>query len=141
MVSSSVMAERKEKRMLSNRESARRSRMRKQKHLDDLMLQVSCLRQEKNQIFTAINVTSEQYIGVEAENSILRAQMMELSNRLQCLGEIIHCMNITGGGDGGGVGAAFATGLPTAEDDCLLRPWSSLLIKQGLLGSDMYQYC
>lgn len=130
--------------MLSNRESARRSRMRKQKHLDDLMLQVSCLRQEKNQIFTAINITSQHYIGVEAENSVLRAHMMELSNRLQCLGQIIHCMNVAGtfaGTVAGGGGVGFATGLPTAEDDSLLRPWSPLLIKQGLLGSDMFQYC
>nr|QEO19225.1 putative bZIP transcription factor 11-like isoform X3 [Cymbidium ensifolium] len=144
MVSSSVLAQRKEKRMLSNRESARRSRMRKQKHLDDLMLQVGCLRQEKNQIFTAINVTSQHYIGVEAENSVLRAQTMELSNRLRCLTEIIHCMTVDGAGDGsGGVGGGgtFAMGLAVGEDDSLLRPWNPLLMKQSLLNSDMFQYC
>ncbi|XP_020588783.1 bZIP transcription factor 11-like [Phalaenopsis equestris] len=133
------MAQRKEKRMLSNRESARRSRMRKQKYLNDLMLQVSCLRQEKDEIFTAINATSQRHIGVEAQNCLLRAQLTELIKRLQCLRHIIHCMNVADAGDGGGRGCVgFASCLPDAEDDSLLRPWTSLHIKQGLQGSDVF---
>ncbi|TMX05291.1 hypothetical protein EJD97_025136 [Solanum chilense] len=88
-----LMDQRKRKRMISNRESARRSRMRKQKHLDDLMSQVTTLRKENNQILTSMNVTTQHYLNVEAENSILRAQLSELSRRLESLNEIIAVLD------------------------------------------------
>ncbi|KAI5669128.1 hypothetical protein M9H77_18981 [Catharanthus roseus] len=93
-----LMDQRKRKRMISNRESARRSRMRKQKHLDDLMAQVTQLRKENNQIITSMNVTTQHYLNVEAENSILKAQMNELTHRLQSLNEIIDILNATNNG-------------------------------------------
>ncbi|KAL7081524.1 hypothetical protein ACP275_14G045000 [Erythranthe tilingii] len=86
--------QRKRKRMESNRESARRSRIRKQKHLDDLTAQISRMRKENNQISIGVNVTTQHCVSVEAENSVLRAQMMELTQRLHSLNEIldfIHC--------------------------------------------------
>ncbi|KAL9237466.1 hypothetical protein vseg_012010 [Gypsophila vaccaria] len=83
-----MMDERKRKRMISNRESARRSRMRKQKHLDDLTAQVGNLKKSNTQILNTINITTQHFLKVEAENSILRAQMLELSNRLQSLNDI-----------------------------------------------------
>ncbi|KAL7155354.1 hypothetical protein ABFS83_03G069500 [Erythranthe nasuta] len=101
-----VMDQRKRKRMLSNRESARRSRMRKQKHLDDLMAQVNQLKRENGQILTSVNVTNQHYVHVEADNSVLRAQMMELTHRLQSLNEILNYINssaeIAAAGGGGG---------------------------------------
>jgi chromosome segregation ATPase len=93
-----VMDQRKRKRMLSNRESARRSRMRKQKHLNDLMEQVAQLRKENNHILTTISVTTQHFVNVEAENSVLRAQMGELSQRLQSLNDILSYMNTNNGG-------------------------------------------
>ncbi|PPS05943.1 hypothetical protein GOBAR_AA14710 [Gossypium barbadense] len=75
-----LMNERKRKRMISNRESARRSRMRKQKHLDDLVAQVSQLQNENHQILTRVSITTQRYLNVEAENSVLRAQANELSH-------------------------------------------------------------
>jgi len=92
-----VMDERKRKRMLSNRESARRSRMRKQKHLDDLASLVTQLRSENHQILTSVNLTTQKYLAVEAENSVLRAQVSELSHRLESLNEINHFLNSTNG--------------------------------------------
>jgi len=93
-----VMDQRKRKRMLSNRESARRSRMRKQKHLNDLMEQVAQLRKENNHILTTISVTTQHFVNVDAENSVLRAQMGELSQRLQSLNDILSYMNTNNGG-------------------------------------------
>ncbi|WCJ35228.1 basic leucine-zipper 44 [Euphorbia peplus] len=92
-----LIEQRKRKRMLSNRESARRSRMRKQKHLDDLSSQVSQLRKDNNQICSNINFTTQQFLTVEAENSVLRAQMMELSQRLDSLNEILNFINSNNG--------------------------------------------
>ncbi|XP_050233823.1 bZIP transcription factor 44-like [Mercurialis annua] len=94
-----VMDQRKRKRMISNRESARRSRMRKQKHLDDLMTQVSQLRKENQQIITSINITSQHFLNVESDNSILRAQVGELSHRLDSLNEIISFLTTASNGD------------------------------------------
>ncbi|KAK7264269.1 hypothetical protein RJT34_31875 [Clitoria ternatea] len=92
-----LMDQRKRKRMISNRESARRSRMRKQKHLDDLVSQVAQLRKENQQILTSVNITTQQYLSVEAENSVLRAQVGELSHRLESLNEIIDVLNANTG--------------------------------------------
>ncbi|KAG6522815.1 hypothetical protein ZIOFF_019970 [Zingiber officinale] len=92
-----LMDQKKRKRMISNRESARRSRMRKQKHLDGLTEQVNQLRKENGQSLAYLTLTTEQYFVMEAENSVLRTQMMELSNRLQYLNEILHCLNESSG--------------------------------------------
>ena len=83
--------------MISNRESARRSRMRKQKHLDDLAVQVSQLRNENQQILTSVNLTTQRFLAVESENSVLRAQLNELNSRFESLNEIINFMNVANG--------------------------------------------
>ncbi|XP_028767949.1 bZIP transcription factor 44-like [Neltuma alba] len=93
-----LMDQRKRKRMISNRESARRSRMRKQKHLDDLVAQVAQLRKENQQILTSVTLTTEQYLRVESDNSVLRAQASELSHRLESLNEIIDSLNASNNG-------------------------------------------
>ncbi|KAG8373228.1 hypothetical protein BUALT_Bualt11G0001900 [Buddleja alternifolia] len=84
-----ITDQRKRKRMVSNRESARRSRMRKQKHLDDLTAQVTLLRAENNHILMNVNTVAQLYLNIEYENSVLRAQMCELNHRLQSLNDII----------------------------------------------------
>ncbi|PUZ51174.1 hypothetical protein GQ55_6G157800 [Panicum hallii var. hallii] len=81
------------RRMESNRESAKRSRQRKQQHLDDLNSQVDQLRTTKQQLMTALNITTQNYAAAEAQNSVLRTQMMELESRLSALREIICFMN------------------------------------------------
>ncbi|KHN06386.1 bZIP transcription factor 11-like [Glycine soja] len=90
-----IMEQRKRKRMLSNRESARRSRIRKQQHLEGLSAQLDQLKKENAQINTNISITTQMYLKVEAENAILRAQMGELSNRLNSLNEMISFINST----------------------------------------------
>ncbi|KAL8205226.1 hypothetical protein R6Q57_008777 [Mikania cordata] len=84
--------QRKIKRMISNRESAKRSRMRKQKHLNDLTTQLSQLRNENDRVMCCINMTTQHYMSLEAENLVLGAQMTELSHRLWSLNEIVACL-------------------------------------------------
>ncbi|KAG2324294.1 hypothetical protein Bca4012_038807 [Brassica carinata] len=120
-----LIDERKRKRKQSNRESARRSRMRKQKHVDDLTAQVAHLRKENGHIVAGISVTTEHYVTIEAENSILRAQLLELNHRLESLNEIVEFVEsssfemetgqggglIDFGGGGGGGGGGFYDGV------------------------------
>ncbi|MBA0863535.1 hypothetical protein Goshw_022598 [Gossypium schwendimanii] len=139
-----ILDERKRKRMLSNRESARRSRMRKQKHLDDLMAQVSDLTNHNNQILTSINVTAQLYSNVEAENLVLRAQMTELSNRLQSLNEIIQFINSSNGvlqNDTNFDQPAYCNPHHQLNDDSLMNPWNFPTTNQPFMPSaDMMMY-
>ncbi|KAI4317459.1 hypothetical protein L6164_025326 [Bauhinia variegata] len=131
-----VMDQRKRKRMLSNRESARRSRMRKQQHLDELIAQVGQLKKENSQIITSMGSTSQLYQNVEAENAILRAQMAELSNRLQSLNEIIDYINSSN---------YLFDDIDIEEtqinDFGFMNPWDSVSMNQPIMASaDMLMY-
>lgn len=129
-----LMDQRKRKRMASNRESARRSRMRKQKHLDDLMAQVAVLRKENELILTTYKLTTQQYIAVEAENSVLRTQMIELSSRLQSLNEILSFMNSCNS-------SGYAFDAPQPMIDSFINPWGALALNQPITASaDMLLY-
>ncbi|XP_009787529.1 bZIP transcription factor 44-like [Nicotiana tabacum] len=136
----SMLDERKRKRMLSNRESARRSRMRKQKHLDDLIGQVAQLKKENNNILSNINLTSQQYANVEAENSVLRAQMIELSQRLQSLNEILSYINSNNNNNNNNNGV-FETH-HHYQEDMMNNSWNLMYVNQPIMASaDMlYQY-
>lgn len=129
-----LMDQRKRKRMQSNRESARRSRMRKQKHLDDLMGQVTQLSKDNNQILTTTNITTQHLINVEAENSILRAQVAELSQRLNSLNEILNFINTSSG-------VYENDQTLQASADSFMNPLNLLYINQPITASaDMFQY-
>ncbi|XP_078431934.1 G-box binding factor 6 [Wolffia australiana] len=113
-----ALNQRKRKRMLSNRESARRSRLRKQKHLDDMVALVAQLRRENSQILTSYNVITQQLVAIVTENSVLKSQATELSHRLQSVMEIILHM------DG-----------PQSMDGFFAMPWSSVSMVQPILAS------
>lgn len=87
------MEKRRKRRKESNRESARRSRVRKQQHLDDLSLQVDQLKNQNQQLSMALSMTTQNLVAVEAQNSVMQTQKVELESRLCALGEIIYCMN------------------------------------------------
>ncbi|XP_011099071.1 basic leucine zipper 43 [Sesamum indicum] len=78
----SIINERKQRRMISNRESARRSRMRKQKHLDELWSQVVWLRNENHQLIDKLNHVSERHDQVLQENAQLKEEASELRQML-----------------------------------------------------------
>ncbi|KAI8548872.1 hypothetical protein RHMOL_Rhmol07G0307800 [Rhododendron molle] len=134
-----LVDQRKRKRMQSNRESARRSRMRKQKHLDDLMAVVTQLKDENSRIMNKMSITTQQCLNVEAENSVLSAQMGELSQRLESLNNILNCLNTT---------TAAASGFVFESEDFESIPesymdnsWNLMYLNPPILASpDMFQY-
>ncbi|XP_022726210.1 bZIP transcription factor 44-like [Durio zibethinus] len=134
-----LMDERKRKRMISNRESARRSRMKKQKHLDDLMAQVTQLRKQNHQIITRINITMQHYLNVEADNYELRAHANELSDRLESLNEIISFLNSSNGGNFYADNTSLAF---TEPADSFLNPLNLAYLNQPITASaaSMFQY-
>ncbi|KAG8366508.1 hypothetical protein BUALT_Bualt17G0087300 [Buddleja alternifolia] len=74
----SIIDERKQRRMISNRESARRSRMRKQRHLDELWSQVVRLRTENQRLVEKLSDVSESHDRVVLENERLKEEASEL---------------------------------------------------------------
>ncbi|KAL4360482.1 hypothetical protein GQ457_04G029330 [Hibiscus cannabinus] len=123
--------ERKRKRMLSNRESARRSRMRKQKQLGDLAEEMSTLQKENSQISERISAAAQRYIEMQSANNVLRAQAMELTDRLRSLNSVLHIMEEVGGYD---------VVIPEIPDP-LLEPWQLPCPIQPIFASvDMLEY-
>ncbi|XP_042006004.1 bZIP transcription factor 11-like [Salvia splendens] len=108
--SSTDVQQRKQRRMESNRESAR---VKKQKYVDDLTAEAAHLSELNNQISNSMNATVERYeyysfnlfrellhhfvqestmqqcVKIEVHNSVLRAQIMELSHRLHSFKQIL----------------------------------------------------
>ncbi|CAH8361678.1 unnamed protein product [Eruca vesicaria subsp. sativa] len=73
-----IINKRKQRRMVSNRESARRSRMRKQRHLDELWSQVMWFRVENHQLLDKLNNLSESHEKALQENVQLKEETSEL---------------------------------------------------------------
>ncbi|KAE8685930.1 Basic leucine zipper 43 [Hibiscus syriacus] len=74
----SLIIERKQRRVISNRESARRSRVRRQRHLDELWAQVVWLRNENHQLLDKLNHVSESHEKALQENTQLKEEASEL---------------------------------------------------------------
>ncbi|KAK7392239.1 hypothetical protein VNO78_20671 [Psophocarpus tetragonolobus] len=108
-----AMNERKRKRMESNRESARRSRMRKQKQLEDLTGEASRLQGENVRLAQSIKAKEEAFAEMEAANDIIRAQTMELADRLRFLNSILEIADEVGG---------MSVEIPQIPDP-LFMPW------------------
>ncbi|KAI3503200.1 hypothetical protein L1887_31638 [Cichorium endivia] len=92
-----LINERKQRRMISNRESARRSRMRKQKHLDELWSQVVWLRNENHQLVEKLNNFSGTHDQVLQENAQLKeeaSELREMVNKLQLNGTYPSLMDL-----------------------------------------------
>lgn len=118
-----AMDERKRKRMISNRESARRSRERKQKLLEDYQDEANRLRNENRRLSENIRVREEGFNANEAANGVLRAQTQELTDQLKFLKSIIE--------------KAEREKIPKIPDP-QLNPWQMLYPTQAIRASDWF---
>ncbi|XWS33461.1 hypothetical protein CRYUN_Cryun22dG0085000 [Craigia yunnanensis] len=85
----SIIEERKRRRMISNRESARRSRMRKQKHLENLRNQVKRLRIENRELTNRLRFVLYHCHRVRTDNDRLRSEYSMLRQKLSDLRQIL----------------------------------------------------
>lgn len=83
------LAERKRKRMISNRESARRSRMRKQTHLENLRNQSNRLKLENRDLTNRIQLITGHYQLVKRNNEMLRAESIFLQERFKGIRDLL----------------------------------------------------
>ncbi|KAL8191978.1 hypothetical protein R6Q57_028099 [Mikania cordata] len=105
--------ERKRKRMISNRESARRSRAKKQQRLDELLCEISRLQNDNNTIMKKIDEATQVFVNSESQNNVLRAQLTELTDRLHSLNSVLHIAQEVSG---------LTMDIPEIPDT-LLEPW------------------
>ncbi|BFG37152.1 hypothetical protein CerSpe_234260 [Prunus speciosa] len=82
------------RRMLSNRESARRSRRRKQAHLSDLEAQASQLRVENSSLLKRLTDADRKYNEAAVDNRVLKADIETLRAKVKMAEEAVK--RITG---------------------------------------------
>ena len=80
-----LIDERKRRRMISNRESARRSRMRKKRQLHELWSQVVRLRMENHDLMEKLNNLSESHDQILLENKRLKEEVSNLRQMMTYL--------------------------------------------------------
>lgn len=78
----SMIDDRKRRRMISNRESARRSRMRKQRHLENLRYQVNKLKIENRELTNRLRLVLYHCNTVRRDNEQLRYEHSMLRQKL-----------------------------------------------------------
>nr|GEZ73852.1 bZIP transcription factor 53-like [Tanacetum cinerariifolium] len=78
-----MVDEKKKKRMISNRESAKRSRMKKEQHMKDLNDQIFYFTRKRDEMLIKIEKAAKGYAAMENENMVLRSQKQELEKRLE----------------------------------------------------------
>ncbi|MED6212577.1 hypothetical protein PIB30_084796 [Stylosanthes scabra] len=84
-----VMDERKRRRMISNRESARRSRMRKQRHLENLRNQLNKCRVENRELNNRLQFILHHLNRIRTENQWLRSERTILWQKLSDFTQIL----------------------------------------------------
>ncbi|KAH0870069.1 hypothetical protein HID58_077091 [Brassica napus] len=117
--SGSDIDEKKRKRKLSNRESARRSRLKKQKLMEDTIIEISTLERRIKENIERCKVARRRLDSLESENVALRSEKTWLLSYVSDLENMIATTSLTlthSGGDDENVNVEIAAG------DCRRRP-------------------
>jgi chromosome segregation ATPase len=77
------------RRMVSNRESARRSRRRKQAHLADLEVQVDQLRGENSTLYKQLTGATQQYRDADTNNRVLKSNVEALRAKVKLAEDMV----------------------------------------------------
>lgn len=77
------------RRMQSNRESARRSRRRKQAHLNDLEIQVAQLRVENSSLFNRFTEINQKYNEASVDNRVLKSDVEALRAKVKMVESMV----------------------------------------------------
>ncbi|KAF8107243.1 hypothetical protein N665_0124s0037 [Sinapis alba] len=93
--SGSDIDEKKRKRKLSNRESARRSRLKKQKMMEDTIHEISTLERRIKEYSERCIVAKQRLDSVELENAVLRSEKTWLSSYVGDLENMIATTTTT----------------------------------------------
>ncbi|KAK4348297.1 hypothetical protein RND71_031052 [Anisodus tanguticus] len=88
------LEERKRRRKISNRESARRSRFRKKKHLDNLEDRVDRLKVENRELKNRLCVVTHHCQAAQSETDRLILESIVLQQQLAGLCQILHPMQL-----------------------------------------------
>ncbi|GMQ02611.1 hypothetical protein CsSME_00048753 [Camellia sinensis var. sinensis] len=83
------------KRMVSNRESARRSRRRKQEHLADLEKQVEQLQGENSNLFKQFTGASQQFKDANTNNRVLKSDVEALRAKVKLAEDMVTRGSLT----------------------------------------------
>ncbi|KAK9724195.1 hypothetical protein RND81_05G054800 [Saponaria officinalis] len=117
--SDGTVDEKKRRRMESNRESARRSRQKKQQHLDGLIKQVGSLTRENDEFRKKISELTALFAAMDARNEVLKAEKDRLATRLEALENTIEIASAVKGSSSSQNGEV----LYEVSDDPMMKPW------------------
>lgn len=105
--------------------------MKKQQHLDDLIKQSAQLKEENAQIAMQLSICTEQFLKFDGQNTVLRTQVMELTERLRSLNSVLKFIEEFSG---------MELDIPEIPDP-LLKPWQLPCPSQPIAAaSDMFQF-
>ncbi|XP_052205419.1 bZIP transcription factor 11-like [Diospyros lotus] len=85
----SPVDERRLRRMKSNRESAKRSRMRKQKHLEGLRKEVTRLKIGNRELVNRFRLVTQHFVVVQRDNERLQSESAFLRERLWAMHQVL----------------------------------------------------
>ncbi|XP_047313114.1 bZIP transcription factor 53-like [Impatiens glandulifera] len=120
--------ERKKRRRISNRNSARKSRMKKQQQMDTLQIEITKMESEKVVLKEQIDLVAGNYFEMESENKVLKAQYDELTERLQSLNSFLKMIGFVNG---------YEIEIPEMPQT-LVEPWQ-LPCSNGVANTGMFK--